>query len=88
MSEREPNWNDVGEAIERISVMRGGPKGLYKPVVRVEWYEHDNAADVAVTRCKGDFGSRDNIAAEASAYGGTAPEAIFRALRLAEEDLK
>lgn len=41
------------EVVDAVGKFRGGPNNLYKPVVRVEWYEHDGIATVVIGRCKG-----------------------------------
>lgn len=46
-------WDEVGAALEELATIRGGPHKLYKPVVRVEYYEHDEVVTVEVGRCKG-----------------------------------
>lgn len=68
--------------VERISVLRLGPEchpqrdgrhGLYKPVIRVEMYEHDDEYSVVIGRCKC-VGMDDDIVARQ--MGGTLREAI------------
>lgn len=57
-------WDEVGALFQEISTLRGGPEKLYKPVVRIEYYEHDGIVNVAVGRCKG----MDDIAASAQVW--------------------
>lgn len=46
-------WDEVGAALIDLATIRGGPKDVYKPVVRIEYYEHDECVRVEVGRCKG-----------------------------------
>lgn len=79
------DWDKIGEAIERIGKMNGGPFKLYKPVVQIEWYDHDSEATVSVGRCK----SMDEVVAVATTFGNpaTAATVILRALKLVEARL-
>lgn len=41
------------ELLREVSTLRGGSLNIYKPVVALEWYEHDDVASIRVGRCKG-----------------------------------
>lgn len=71
-------WDEIGAEIDAIAKTDGGPCGLYKPVLRIEIYEHDDEVRVELGRCK----SMDEIVATRSALGGkTYPEALLETLR-------
>lgn len=61
---KQSAWDKVGALFEEISALRGGPYRLYKPVVRIEYYEHDGIVNAAVGRCKG----MDDIVARAQVW--------------------
>ena len=43
----------IATLMRDIGSLRGGSFSLYKPVVRVEFFEHDEESTVEVGRCKG-----------------------------------
>ena len=55
-------WDEVGRELYELATLRGGPRDIYKPVIRIEYYEHDDCLRVEVGRCKG----MENILACAS----------------------
>lgn len=74
---------NVFERLVRIGDFRGGPHNLYKPVVRIEWYEWDGNAFVEVGRCKG----MEEVVAKASRSGLNAEAVISEALDDIERQL-
>jgi hypothetical protein len=46
-------WDEIGAEIDALAKARGGPFQLYKPVLRIELYEHDDDVEVKVGRAKG-----------------------------------
>lgn len=78
MSDRN-EWDAVERKLHALSTARGGSLKIYKPVVRIEWYEHDGIATVEVGRCKG----MEEIVLTASAQAEHAAEAISAALEKA-----
>ena len=73
--------NSTDEMLVRIGRLRGGEHQLYKPVVVLEFYEHDDEATVRIGRCKG----MEEIVLTVSAMGGS--DAIGRALSKALAEL-
>lgn len=44
---------DLEAFLRWVGQLRGGAFNLYKPVVRVEFFEHDEIWTIQVGRCKG-----------------------------------
>lgn len=77
-------WDEVGKAFEELALLRGGPRDLYKPVIRIEYYEHDGCVTVQVGRCK----SMDEIVVDErheSGGGDPMPADILACLKKARE---
>lgn len=70
-------WDEIGAKLHTLATTSGGLHALYKPVVRIEIYEHDDEVTVEVGRCKG----MDEIVIRKGALDGRAyPEALLAML--------
>ena len=73
-------WDQIGAALEQLANAGGGKLQLYKPVVRIEVYGHDDQVSVEVGRCK----SMDEVVIEVEVMNGRPwPEALLVALTAA-----
>lgn len=81
LREAKSTWDRAGAALERLALLEGGPRKVFKPCVHVSWYDHDGQATVEVE-------SRMDVAVlvDLFAAGGEgAATAILRALEAAEK---
>lgn len=70
-------WDQIGTELEALANASGGKHKLYKPVIRIEVYEHDDQVDVEVDRCKGNNG----VVIQKGAMSGSWQEGLLRSLR-------
>lgn len=72
-------WSEIPRLLHEVFMTSGGPKGLGKPAVRIEIYEHDDDVMVEVGRNKG----FDEVVSHVSYVGSkTYPEALVHCLRI------
>lgn len=76
------------EVVKKLGEFRDGPNKLYKPVIRLEYYEHDGIATVTVGRCKGIMGDATDISAEVWEEHGEANADQAMALAICRAALK
>lgn len=80
-------WDTIGRELYGLACLDGGPEHIYKPVIRLEYYEHDGEVRVFVGRCKG----VEDLAGEATEYeihsagfdADAFPKALLSAIRKA-----
>lgn len=79
MAERRSTWDRVGGLIEAIGSSGGGPLNqLYKPVLRLTWYEHDGSTYADLLDCKGRDG--EPVFSSGEHFRETAAESLLAAL--------
>lgn len=81
-SESGAAHDEVGALLKGIGSLRGGKFNLYKPLITLEFYEHDDVAWLQLDRCK----NSGEIVYRSSTVMG--PDALMRCLRKTLEDLK
>lgn len=67
------------EVVKKLGEFRGGPHNIYKPVIRLEYYEHDGIANVSVGRCKG----MEDVVADAEVWEEHGEASADQAMALA-----
>jgi len=76
------------QVVKELGRFRGGPHNIYKPAIRLEYYEHDGIATVTVGRCKGIMGDNTDIGAEVWEEHGDADADKAMALAICRAALK
>ena len=76
--------SDAIKLLVEIGKLRGGPHNFYKPVVRLEYYEHDGQAHCAIGRCKG----MDDIVVIEEAWADGGPDEAAMAMAICLSFLK